>query len=194
MKFLIPERIINRAKEYADQSFNYTHNHAGWEDEYAKQERIFRGVAVEYFIIDFLLANGIDAKGDASIAQENDKYDFSWRNKTYDVKTAILPGVQITAPYKTKNIDFIVCTQSNADATELKIHGVISKSQALKKENFIPHGASIPGTKYQNKFQEGVFYYAGPYEDFFDHFQLINRSMPADYWRRLWLKATGFLF
>lgn len=194
MKLLILERIIERAKKYAAESIDYTHNHAGWEDEHAKQERIFRGVAVEYFIINFLRANGIDAKADTSTAKENDKYDFSWRGKTYDVKTAILPGIQITAPYQAKNIDFIICTQSNADATEVKIHGVASKAQAIKKENFIPHGALIPGTKYQNKFKDGVFYYAGPYEDFFDHFQLIDRSMPTDYWRRLWLKATGFLF
>lgn len=192
MKFLIPERIIEKAKKYAAASIAYTHNHAGWEDEYNKQERIMRGLAAEYFISDFLRVNGVNVVMDSTSARENDKFDFSVNGKTYDVKASSFAGVQITVPYVNKKIDYIIAAYVNNDATEIQIHGVIPKDKTIEPDCFVKPGDKIPGTLIINRFRDGVYYYRGRYECFFDHFNIISRDMPTDYWRQLWLSLKKY--
>jgi len=100
MKLLIPEWIILQANDYANKSYQYTHNHSGWEDEHVKKDRILSGKIAELFILEFLQANGFSAKGDGSKVDENDKFDFAVNKKTYDVKSTKIKAIQASQPYE----------------------------------------------------------------------------------------------
>jgi hypothetical protein len=193
MKLLIPEWIIQQANDYTNKSYQYTHNHSGWEDEHIKKDRILGGKIAELFILEFLKTNGVLAEGDGSKVDENDKFDFTVNGKTYDVKSTKIKAIQATKPYEKKPIDFFIGCIVSENFKIIEILGVVKKEQVILPGNFVKHGQLIPGTKFNNKFKEGSYFYTSKYECFYDHFEIIDRAMPVDYWRRLWLQAKGYL-
>jgi len=196
MKLLIPESFIQQSKEYTEASLMHTHNHAGWEDDQRKAERIARGKAAELFIIGLLEANGITVKLDETTAKENDKFDFMHGGAKYDIKSTSSAGetMKITKPYERKDIDFFVGCTIDKGLKWIEIKGVFTRAQALDRRAFFKFGEKITGENFTCLYKEGAYYYTGPYVSFQEHFgikKLATAEMPSNYWHRLWCFATN---
>jgi hypothetical protein len=196
MRLLIPESFIQKGKEYAEQSANYTHNHAGWEQDDRKVDRIARGKTVELFVIGLLQANGVNVSPDQSGATENDDYDFAFAGHKYDIKSSSSKGqtMKVTRTYERKGVQWFVGCIVEPGLQWIEIKGVFSKKQALTPKSFFKYNEAVPGEGFACSYKEGAYYFNGPYIDFEEHFgisRLRAPEMPADYWHRLWCFATN---
>jgi hypothetical protein len=196
MKLPIPESVINNGKEYAEASLLHTHDHAGWEGEQNKADRIARGKTAELFVVRLLEVNGISIILDSTSAAQNDEFDFMHGSARYDIKSTSSAGetMKITRPYERKRIDFFVGCVMCKSLQWIEIKGVFTRAQALDKRIFFEHGEKVRGEKFTCAYKEGAYYFAGPYISFEEHFgirRLATAEMPPNYWHRLWCFATN---
>lgn len=191
MKIPIPERVVIAAKEYAEKSHGFTHDHAGWEDKKSKAWRLLFGKVAELSIVYFLKLNEKDVIEDASDFTQNDSFDFLFRLKKYDVKTSYTKDLPIciTRTYEGKDIDFFVGTRIDFYLKYIEILGVIESEKALNQTYYVKHEQQISETKYNCTFKQGAYFFTGTYDNFFEHFEFDNEfiSMPAEYFRRLYM-------
>ena len=191
MRIPIPDRVIIAAKEYAEKSHGFTHDHAGWEDKKSKAWRLLFGKVAELCIIDFLKLNEKNIIEDTSDYTQNDSFDFVFKLKKYDVKTSYTKGIPIciTRTYEGKDINFFIGTRIDFDLKYVEILGVIESEKVISQTYYVEHNDQIAETKYNCTFMHGAYFFTGTYNNFFEHFEFDNESMsmPAEYFRRLWI-------
>ncbi len=152
--------IIADARDYADHSSAYTHDYAGWGDQYKKHERIMWGRIGQGWLRAVCTLNDIPFEDDPSDYTEADTCDLVINSQRVDVKTWKASGVpyQVNAALRQHAVDYYCFLESlTNDIASPRIvpHGFIDFATFWQRSAHVPHGQIIPGTSYTQRYHNG---------------------------------------
>lgn len=168
MKLPIDAETYINALHYAQLSVGkYTHYHAGWDNNEARQfRRILSGRVAQSYVTRLLHVNGVEVEEDESEFTQSDSFDFKVKSLKFDVKSSshTLMPMQVTLPTKRKKPDYFIFCRLDKALKSIAIVGVVRASEVLQDKFFVKKGDLIPNTDLIQTFEEGSYFYTGLYK------------------------------
>lgn len=166
-KFPVNSTALSLARLYAIDSFNYTYDYKGFEDEQQtdrKLRRIQIGRFGQEWIAEFCKMNNIPITADSSTAKENDDFDINISGKYIDVKTAVstIPCQCNKAIENKKNIDMFIFLKTDSKFSFIEPVCIIPFQQYFQHAVLVRKGEMFPDTNIKNKFGEGSYVLRNP--------------------------------
>lgn len=146
-KYIIPQKFINEALEYAELSKSYTSDRHDFHDGGLNNKKIkmFEGKLGEKIFKMFLLDNNIDFEEDSTSYKEADNYDFILSNNlTIDVKTRTKTyhtrTLEMVEQFNRNPKDIYVSIYLDTSSFSGKIIGWISKEELISNASVENNG------------------------------------------------------
>jgi hypothetical protein len=155
--------MLTEARLYATDSIGHTMDYQGWEDQYAKRDRITYGKFGQLWVCEFCKLNGIPYEKDKSSPKVNDDFDLKIGEFSIDVKTTIRNDIQgqVSPGVYNKPIDYYLFLVTDSVCSFVRTLGFVSQSAYKKNALKINKGEKIPGTNMVQRFSYSYFL---PYE------------------------------
>ena len=162
LKLPVNSTPLSIARLYAIDSFNYTHDHEGFEDEKgtnSKLRRIQIGRFGQEWITEFCKINNIHITADKTSAKENDIFDINILGKNIDVKTSAstIPCQCNKLIERKNNIDLFVFMKTDNWLSCIEPICIIPFDYYFQNALLIKEGELFPQTNIKNKFKRGSY-------------------------------------
>jgi len=159
IRYPITSALLSEARLYAQESYGYTMNYKGWDDQYKKMARMTYGKFAQLWVADFCRVNDIDYVKDTSSPYVAHNLDLTICGHSIDVKASINRTFigQVSPGVINKPCDYFCFVVTDDKCSFVEPIGFIDCDMYRSVSVKVNEGDLIPGTNTRQRFETSFF-------------------------------------